>query len=478
MIHFFHTNDVHSHLEDYLQIATQLRRHRAEVTARGELSFSFDIGDHADRKRMETEGTYGQANAALLREVGYDALTFGNNEGLTLPRSEWSAHVNEAQTPLLVANLFDREPGDLCPLFEPYLILEREDLRIGVLGLTVPFFEFYEMHGLRAEHPRETFARLLPEMKGQNLDLIVLLSHLGLQSDRQIASEIDGIDIILGGHTHHALHEPERIGGTIICQAGCYGAFYGHLAIEWDPERREVTAVEGGVIPRDREIVPDADLSDLLAHWQERADESLNIEIGELPCELDHDLSLNSPLAHALTDRMREKTGADFAMINGGMFNHGLLAGAVMKRDLLTCFPSPSITCIVELTGSQILSVLAKSLLPDYVQRIGKGYGFRGHFVGGMQVSGLDVTVLRLADGSLKVRAAHGGAPLEPERRYAVAATDYLYFSGVYEEFKESGPVRFELPFLREVLEDVIRTGFPEETALPRWTFEEAEENS
>src|SRR6476469_5832732 len=101
-IHFFHTNDVHSHFEEYLQVATQLRRTRAAVLEQGETVFTFDIGDHADRKRMETEGTFGSTNAALLKAVHYDAWTFGNNEGLTLPKSRWADLVDESETPLLL----------------------------------------------------------------------------------------------------------------------------------------------------------------------------------------------------------------------------------------------------------------------------------------------------------------------------------------------------------------------------------------
>ena len=181
-IHFFHTNDVHSHFEEYLQIATQLRRAREAVQASGETVFTFDIGDHADRKRMETEGTFGRTNASLLGLMNYDACTIGNNEGLTLPKETWADTVNESKTPTLVANLFDDQTGEPFAFFEPYIILERDGIRVAVLGLTVPFFDFYKMFGMQAEHPRDTFARVLPLIKQQDVDLVVLLSHLGLGS--------------------------------------------------------------------------------------------------------------------------------------------------------------------------------------------------------------------------------------------------------------------------------------------------------
>ena len=470
-IHFFHTNDVHSHFEEYLQVATQMRRHREQVLAQGHPVYTFEIGDHGDRKRMETEGTLGRTNAALIRTVGYDAWVFGNNEGLTLPKSAWPMLANEAEVPVLVANLFEGEQRAKYPYFEPFLIFERGGVRVGVLGVTVAFFDFYSMFGVHAEHPRDTFARVLPEMRAQGVDIVVLLSHLGLNSDRQIAEEIEGIDIILGGHTHNVLHEPEKIGKTWICQAGCFGGYYGHLNVEWDEERGVITSVQGGAIERDPAVEADQDLSDLLAHWQEEAQERLNEVVAELPAPLGHDLAGNSPLAHLLTDGMRRLSGAPIGMINGGMFNHGLIAGAVTKADLLTCFPGPILTCVIEMTGEQILSALSKSLDPAYLHKVGKGYGFRGHFIGGLQVSGLRVFV----DPSGAVRAEHEGQPLDPARCYDVAATDHLYFSQVYEEFRQGGNIRFHLPFLRELLAEMLAGGDLQAAEEARWIWQTGE---
>ncbi|PWK13803.1 bifunctional metallophosphatase/5'-nucleotidase [Tumebacillus permanentifrigoris] len=472
-IHFFHTNDVHSHFEEYLQSATQLRRHRDEVTQRGETVFTFDIGDHADRKRMETEGTLGRANAALLRTVGYDAWVFGNNEGLILPKSSWADLVRESATPVLTSNLFDDESREGYPFFEPYLILERGGLRVGVFGVTVAFSDFYNIHGVFSEHPRDTFHRLLPEIQAQGVDLVVLLSHLGLHADRQIAQEIEGIDLILGGHTHQVTPEPELVGQTWICQAGCYGGFYGHVELEWDVAEQRVRGVSGGAIPRDPSVVPDADLESLLAHWQELAAEELSAVIVELPDELGHHLIGNSALGHLLADGMRRLTGADIAMINGGMFNHGLIAGPCTRQDLLTCFPSPSLSCVVELSGAQIRDVLQKSLLPGYYERVGKGYGFRGHYLGGLQVSGLRIRVVELGEFLYDLQIEHAGEPLDLAGVYRVAAPDYLYFSAVYEEFKEGRSVSFHMPFLRELLGQELQGAVAADVAEPRWIFEE-----
>lgn len=472
-VHFFHTNDIHSHFEEYLQLATEIRNRRHELLQQGETVFTFDIGDHADRKRMETEGTKGCTNAALIREVGYDAWTLGNNEGLTLPKEAWADMVNESEVPVLISNLFDLQTREPYSFFEPYLILERDGLRVAVIGMTVPFFEFYKMLGVYAEHPRDTFERLLPEIRRQDVDLVVLLSHLGLNSDRQIAEEIEGIDIIFGGHTHNVLEQPEKIKDTIICQAGFHGRYYGRLTLDFDESTRRITGFSGGAVERDASLTPEPQLVDLLTRWQDYAQEQLTETVAELPVDVGHSLTGNSPLADLLTDGMRELTGASIAMINGGMFNHGLLSGTVTRHDLLTCFPSPSITCVTELTGAQVLSLLRKSLDPAYTDRIGKGYGFRGYQVGSLMVSGLQVRVTLGDGGEPLLEAEHAGEPIREEALYEVAATDYLYFSQVYEEFKQGRQVRFELPFLRELLGEQLekRRAETAEAYEPRWVF-------
>ncbi|ASS74454.1 hypothetical protein CIG75_05255 [Tumebacillus algifaecis] len=475
-IHFFHTNDVHSHFEEYLQVATQIRRHREGAKADLALVFTLEIGDHADRKRMETEGTLGRTNAALLKQMEYDAWTFGNNEGLTLPRDKWYELVNEAGFPVMIANLFDSETREPCAEFEPYQIWERDGVRIAVLGLTVPFFDFYKMFGIEAEQPRDAIVRLLPEIKKQGVDLIVLMSHLGLHSDRQIAAEFPEIDLIFGGHTHHALQKPEQVGNTIICQAGCYGSHYGHLAVEWDVESRKIVSFSGGAIGRDLSTVPDQDLVDVLAHFQEAAAVELAQVVAELPEPLEHRIAGDSPLSNVLTDGMRRLTGTPIAMINAGLLSHGLIAGEVTRADLLTCFPGPSTLVVLELTGAQILSLLHKGLDPSYVERVGKGYGFRGHYVGGLQVSGLVVRVVPSGvEDQYEVTAELGGQPLDPTAYYEVATADYLYFSPVYEEFKQGRSTRFELPFLRELLgmqlKEIVRVD-----TVPRFLYQEEKE--
>ncbi|MCZ4148913.1 multifunctional 2',3'-cyclic-nucleotide 2'-phosphodiesterase/5'-nucleotidase/3'-nucleotidase, partial [Escherichia coli] len=74
-----HTNDIHSHFDSMSSIAAMIERERREAGA----FLVLDIGDHMDRMAVETEGTLGSANVDVINLTGYDAITIGNNEGLT-----------------------------------------------------------------------------------------------------------------------------------------------------------------------------------------------------------------------------------------------------------------------------------------------------------------------------------------------------------------------------------------------------------
>ena len=93
---------------------------------------------------------------------------------------------------------------------------------------------------------------MLPEQVSRlrkEVDLVVLLSHLGLATDRRLAEEIPEIDIILGGHTHHLLEEPERVGQTWLAAAGKFGEHVGHVTITFDPAGQKIIQVKGRFIP-------------------------------------------------------------------------------------------------------------------------------------------------------------------------------------------------------------------------------------
>ncbi|HEU5139594.1 MAG TPA: metallophosphatase, partial [Bacillales bacterium] len=231
----YHTNDIHSHFNHWPQIAAYLKDGKHHCRLRGESFLQFDIGDHLDRFHPMTEGTSGRGNVQLLNEAGYDGVTIGNNEGITLSKFDLEHLYEDANFPVLVANLFD-ENGERPQWMQPYELFSVENgLTVAAIGITIPFTAFYKPLGWQVRNPLDLLQDLINEVRDQ-ADIVVLLSHMGYFHDQQIARDFKGIDIILGGHTHHLLKQGVNVKGTTIIQAGKFGHYLGEMQVTYDTD--------------------------------------------------------------------------------------------------------------------------------------------------------------------------------------------------------------------------------------------------
>ncbi|GAX91331.1 bifunctional metallophosphatase/5'-nucleotidase [Effusibacillus lacus] len=452
-LHLIHTNDVHSHLGEYLKVGTQIRRLREDLLAHGEPVLLFDIGDHADRMSPETDGTMGRVNASLLKALNYDAWVFGNNEGLIIPRQYWQDLCEQSAIPVLTSNLRDLRTFDRFPFFQDTLLLDRNGVKIGVFGLTAPYNIYYHLEEVHALAAEDQVPQLVEELRKQGAEMVIMLSHLGLGVDRTLAQKVDGVDIILGSHTHNVLEEPERVGGSWIAQAGKFAQYFGHLAIEFDETDRCVRDIKGRVIPREDSVIPDPDLQTILDEGKREAERVMDSVLVHVPENLDHHYHGESELGNLVADEMKELVQAEIALLNTGVFLFGLNAGPLTRRVLLNCCPSPINPVLVELYGWQIRDLLQKALDPAYTHRRGMGFGFRGKVVGSLALSGLQV---QCDEKGFIQQVVANDKPLQENRRYLAATADYLVFSGVYEELKGADKIRIEPLFLREIMERAL----------------------
>lgn len=158
-----------------------------------------------------------------LSRLGCRAMVAGNREAHVW-RSVMAAKIARASFPVLCSNLTCRFGPSPCS--DRLTLLAEDGLRLGLFGLTVPmitrrmFARF--LSDLLFEDPTATARKMVAELRAEH-DAVILLSHLGLRQDRDLAREVPGIDLILGGHSHVELREPERVGGTWICQPGAHG---------------------------------------------------------------------------------------------------------------------------------------------------------------------------------------------------------------------------------------------------------------
>ncbi|GIO14554.1 putative metallophosphoesterase YunD [Cohnella xylanilytica] len=448
-----HTNDIHSHLEEAARIAGYVEELRKTVPR--ERMLLFDIGDFLDRARVETEGTEGMANRRLLDAIGYDAVTMGNNEGLSYTGPELDALFADAPFPVVCANLVRSDTGSRPDWMKPAVVLERAGFLLGLVGLTVPYEEFYGLLGWKAEDPIRAAEEWVAKLRGE-ADVVIVLSHLGLRQDERLAQTVGGIDLILGAHTHHLLETPLRVGDTLLCAAGKFGRHLGVLEISKKPAGGGLS-VEGGSLSTEG-MAPAEGIERLLKSSLEEAVSRMDVAIATLKKPLPSHPDRESPLGTLLAAAIRRTTGAEIGLANAGQLLGGLPAGRVTRGDVHAICPSPINPCLMMLKGSQLRRALEESLLPEFIGLEFQGFGFRGRVLGTLCADGLEWTVDEAKPPYERVvGATAGGRPLEDDREYAVGTLDMFTFGVGYKGLKEGTVVRYQLPeFIRDVLAEAL----------------------
>ena len=188
----------------------------------------------------------GEVEVSLMNEMKYDAATIGNHE-FDFGMDNMKRIYSMAQFPIVCAN-YDFSGTVLEGLVKPYVILEREGLRIGVFGLSPQMdglvsAENYK--GVKFEEPVSAAERVVGLLRGQeHCDVVICLSHLGWDiegiDDVEVIPATRGIDVVLGGHSHTYFEHPEIVknadGKDVICnQMGKNGRYVGVLHLHVDP---------------------------------------------------------------------------------------------------------------------------------------------------------------------------------------------------------------------------------------------------
>ncbi|GAB2723207.1 bifunctional metallophosphatase/5'-nucleotidase [Paenibacillus thermoaerophilus] len=467
-----HTNDIHSHFDALPRLAgavDSLRRRRPP-----ERTLYVDIGDHMDRMRLETEGSRGRVNIELMNRMGVEAAVPGNNEGLTMTPDELAElYGRQASFPVLACNLHARE-GETPAWLRRSVVIPKGGLRIGLIGATAAFNDFYELLGWRAEEPLAAISREAAALQGQ-ADLVIVLSHLGIALDERMADTVEGIDVIVGAHTHHLFEEPVLRGGVWMGAAGKFAQHAGWMELQLSPDRsggrRKIERVLGGVVASSA-FGSESWAEEVLARHLAAAEAALGRPFLRLDRNLPASDTMESPLGNLLADGLRRWTGAEIGLVNGGQLLRGLEAGDVSDSMLLKLCPSPINPCRMSIRGRDLLEALEESLLPEFVKLPIRGYGFRGERLGALCVSNMEIRYDPDAEpGSKLLSVKIGGAELRPDATYEVGTIDMFTFSVGYKSLARGTNRRYYLPeFIRDVLKTELQNGAAlQQCAVPRW---------
>ena len=460
-----HTNDLHGHIlpekivgqrnrtGGYTVFAAWLKEQRQENKKDG---IPLRLVDAGDIYAGTPEGnlTKGAAIVELMNAVGYDVITTGNHEYdcgfynlLRLAR--------QARFPFLAANVSRKSNGHLPEFARPFIIKDYQGLRIGIVGVVtdetpeITLASSTDRLLFRPPVPVVSFYRKL--LREEAIDLLVVLSHLGLEEDRELANQVEGINLIIGGHTHDLLPQPVRAGKseTLICQAGAYGRYAGRLDLWIDGDRDKIVKYKYSIFSnREGSYPPNLKIDRLVDKIKERVgakyEEPVGLTLSDiLPAE-----DQESNLGDLITDAIRAKTGTEISFQNPYGIRGDLLTGEITLRNIFQVLPFEDKIVTMKLTGGQISKLLEQSF------SLRKGM---------LQVSGLRAEYNpRLPVGRRLISLRIGDETANPQKLYSVSVAGFLAEGGDYfSTFTEGKEVRNTGIRLREALLDYIRAHTP-----------------
>lgn len=374
---------------------------------------ALDNGDtfHGTHLAVSTRGE------ALLAPV--------NALGLAAMTAHWEfawgpAHVEQLAAgldhPLLAANCY-RESDGTRP-FPASHTVEIGGLRVAIIGIAATIIDksmpAHFSEGVRFTDGIEEARTLAGELRGQGADLVVLLSHLGLPQDEALAAAVDGIDVILSGHTHNRLSRPVEANGSLVIQSGCHGAFIGRLDLT--VENGRVTGHDHRLIPVDDSLDEDAAMAALVEAAQAQGSD-LSQVVGRTPIALHRNTCLSAPMDDVLLAAVARAGGTEIAFSNGWRYGVPVPPGEITCNDLWNIVPVDPPISTVTLRGAEILTMMEENIertfACDAFDQMG---GYMKRF------RGLSLFLkLENPKGQRIVAAFTGEGPLDRDARYPVS---------------------------------------------------------
>ena len=224
-----HTNDFHG--ADFTALAreaTLIKQIRSE-----EMNVVYlEAGDTFARGPFHKK-FFGELEFAVLNAIGCNAVTLGNNEFKTTEHIDAQKYLRErieqARFPILCANIRVAKDGSYLPKVRPFVIIDINGVKIGILGVSASrIAEYRQIKGFKVEDPLETAQKLFSQVAVDS-ELILALTHIGFEEDRELANRLPKLAAIIGGDSHTVLEKPYSENQIPIVQAGDNGRFLGRL---------------------------------------------------------------------------------------------------------------------------------------------------------------------------------------------------------------------------------------------------------
>ncbi len=479
-LHIVHINDLHSRVEPvnrfdstcggednaegkcfggYARVATKIDELRRELQGRNVLV--LDAGDQYQGSLMYT--TYkGDAEIEFMNRIGFDAMAVGNHE--FDDGDEGLAKLADGvRFPVVSGNIDVSGSGELAGKIHDHVVLEVGGESIGIVSaLAVDTAETSSPSAAVVFMDEiESLRRDVATLEARGVDKIIALTHVGLPNDIRIAEEVDGIDAVVGGHSHTLLSNtvegappyPVMAGGTPVVQAYAYSKFVGHLTIKFDDDGNVVEA-SGDTILLDASVAEDPAIKARVAELAGPIEEMKTRVVARAASAIDGERSscrageceMGNLVTDAMLDRVKGR-GIDVALQNGGGLRASIDGGEVTMGEVLTVLPFQGTLSTFTTKGRTLIDALENG-----VSQVEEG---AGRFP---QVAGMSFTWdPDAAPGSRVSGVMVGGSPIDPSATYGVVTNNYVRNGGDgYKMFSDADDAYDFGPNLADVLAEYM----------------------
>ncbi|MEF9959447.1 MAG: 5'-nucleotidase C-terminal domain-containing protein [Niameybacter sp.] len=450
-IKILHTNDVHANVKDdgkeiigFAKFATFIENEKANGNV-----VVLDAGDMFQGlpfANMEQ----GHSMVDIVNQVGYDAMTIGNHE-FDFGADNLMSLITKLNYPVISANVLKGEEQ----VVKPYIVKDFEDVKVGVFGMSTPETAFKthpdNVVGYSFEDIVKTAKATVETLKEtEKVDVVVMVSHLGLDegdyTSDLVAKGVEGIDVIVDGHSHTTLPEGRLVEETLIVSTGTALKDIGQV---------EIVVEDGKVVSKTpvlldyaafAEVAPKQEIVDAIAKVEEAQKPILEKVVGTTAVKLVGDREVvrtgESNLGQLATNAMLDLTGAQVAITNGGGIRASIEAGNITMNDMVTVFPFGNTIMVKEMKGSDILAALEYGV-DSYPEQ-------KGAFP---HTAGITFTLNAYKEVGNRVSDVKvAGEALELDKMYTVATNDFMAAGGDGYTMFEAYPIKAEYNTLMDTL--------------------------
>ncbi|MDA3813283.1 MAG: bifunctional UDP-sugar hydrolase/5'-nucleotidase [Candidatus Cloacimonetes bacterium] len=506
------TNDIHGGIDRYPatfmnpdfppilggggSAATYIKSVRSHSKAGTRDNLLIDAGDFFQGHPVGTMSE-GRSVITYMNMIEYDFMAIGNHE-FDLGEDILKKTLELAEFPILSCNIVKKGTNELVDYVLPYQIIEKLGLSIGIIGLTTKDTEQMSfpdnIKNVDFLPAKEQVQKYVDIVREQSVDLVIVIAHMGLPYDPQpaydarysnpeeekeerrwgydaqeIAHEVEGIDILFGGHMHKGFAKPweDPDTHTLVFQGYAYGSNVGHVTIKIEKKTKTISGYESPAINEgvlvtlfEDEYFADEEIGDTVLVMQQIAEVGMDEIIGEASMNITKlGSGTQNLIGNLVCEAMKNYTGADFAFMNLGGIRDEILAGPISYRNVFSVMPFDNQIVLIEVDGKFL-----KEIIETRVS--GSRHGLR--------TAGIKVVINRKRENFDRItKLLIGGEPWQADKIYKIATSDFLLQGNaglaLLTKIPESKITRYEQG-LRDVIVEYITNNSPVSAVIDdRW---------